>query len=133
MEPVQPEASVVATGLGIKYIGQHCYAYSSAAALTPGEGEVTRLSFTTGSGYIVGELNALNGDTSGDTWAMSVYMNGTLIMDDKTNNAAGGHSDTYNVVPILIPPFTFVEVKLLVAADSDSISAQLVGRVYGAE
>ena len=130
---IQPSASIASPGLGIRYIGQHAYAYSSAAALTAAAGEVTRLSFTTGSGYIVGKLNGLNGDTSGDTWFISVFMNGTLMMSDKTNNASAGHADNFNILPILIPPFTFVEVKLQVGADSDSVSAQLVGRVYGAD
>ena len=53
-EPLPPDASIASTGLGIRYIGEHCYCY-------PGEAQqlnsiVTILSFTTGAGYIVGEL-----------------------------------------------------------------------------
>ena len=54
MEIVQPEASVVQTGLGISYIGDHCYCYPTETVQT--NSILTVLDFTTGSGYIVGQL-----------------------------------------------------------------------------
>ena len=51
---VQPEASVVQTGLGLSYLGEPVYAFSG---LLPVSADVTTvLEFTTGSGYIVGEF-----------------------------------------------------------------------------
>jgi len=114
----------------LEIIGDHAYAYSSAAALTSATGEETRLEFTTGNYYFVGEFNALNGDTSSDLWQVSVFMNGTLIMNDKIWNAAASHNDTFHVIPIIIPPYTQMKVTMQVSADSDSVSSQFIGRIY---
>jgi len=125
-------ATFLGPNKGLSIIGDHCYAISSAAALTAATGEETRLEFQTGSIYIVGTVNALNGDLSGDNWIMRTYYNNILILDDKIKNSAAGHNDTFHVIPIIIPPHTTVKVTMQVEADSDSVSAQIIGRVYDA-
>jgi len=125
-------ATFLGPNKGLSTIGDYAYAYSSAAALTTATGEETRLEFTTGDYVFVGKFNALNGDTSGDTWYTSIFFNGILVMQDKTNNASAGHADNFNVLPVIIPPWTTVKVTIFVGADSDSVSCQFIGRIYNA-
>jgi len=147
MPPVQPNASVVATGLGIRYIGKntseysHCYAYSG-----PYEAKAdpqTVLELTTGSGFIVGEfqLNAavsITNPSAGVRTLAIIYFNGETIaiLQATSTTSSAPHTLTPTTIqPVVIPPFTKVEVKV----DShDNESAQfstvtLTGRVYGAE
>ena len=57
MEPIQPGASIAATGLGIRYIGEHCYAMSgSVTDAGSGSAATSCLDFTTGSGYIIATI-----------------------------------------------------------------------------
>jgi len=135
MAPVQPSANVVATGLGIRYIGQHCYAYSGlfVASATA----ATALDFTTGSGYIVAELqlNAAVSDTGSMKGTFSVLtFNGVsvavLITANSANDAPGSVRQS-----LIIPPFTHVVATIDMessGADNDG-SITLTGRVYGTE
>ena len=50
MEPIQPGASIAATGLGIRYIGNYAYAYSGPVAADNTAGGTALLDFTSGSG-----------------------------------------------------------------------------------
>jgi len=137
MAPVQPEASVAATGLGIRYIGQHAWALSGqfGAANT----EFTMLEFTTGSGYISGEftLNAavrMGLVDVGSICAFSIRFNGEVVSKIKIDtNDKDMQSQGYQ--RLIIPPLT----KVLVSAncsentDNEKLTATFVGRVYGAE
>mgnify|MGYP001346600081 CR=1 FL=1 len=137
MAEIQASASVAATGLGIRYIGEHCYCY-------PGElqqqtGTVTILQFTTGSGYIVGELFvsgavAPGASGGGGNTAFQVKLNGIDTLNIKVETDQEDMSGDSRA-PLLFPPFT--EVILTVAstgADVDRFTtAAFVGRVYGAE
>jgi len=140
MEPaVQPEASVVQTGLDISYIGKHCYAYSGLHVAT--QGFVTHLSFTTGSGYIRGiiQLNGAADDdnpSQGEEATCNIYFNDvsvSLIKADPTGSGSAGNAPSSITQDVLIPPFT--KVVCIVdtgAAESDRYtSVTLIGRVYG--
>jgi hypothetical protein len=133
---VQPEASVVQTGLDIRYVGEHAFAYSGLfAASATAE---TALDFTTGSGYIVAELqlNAAVDDDSGSMkGAFSVLtFNGVnvavLITANSANDAPGSVRQS-----LIIPPFTHVVATIdMEGAGADEYgSITLVGRVYGAK
>jgi hypothetical protein len=137
MEPVQPGASVVQTGLGISYIGEHCYCY-------PGElqqqtGQVTILDFTTGSGYIVGQLFvsgavAPGSSGGGGNTSYQLQLNGIDVLNIKVEtDQEDMPGDTW--APVLLPPFT--DVVLTVASSGANVdrftTASFVGRVYGAE
>jgi len=135
MAPVQPAASVAATGLGIRYIGQHCYCFSGA--ITVGNETKPALAFTTGSGYIVGKLGFtydITGYSAGEEIGYEIKLNGEQIVDA----VYGGNitSPTTNVyeIEILLPPLTKTEVNF-VGTDATGINMQMVftGRVYGAE
>jgi len=132
-----PSTSVAATGLGIRYIGEHVYALSGQ---TPAHTDPQIvLSFTTGSGYIVGEFQ-LNGavnptnPVAGLSSLVNIIFNDEriAIIKSETSSQEMPSSVTQKVI---IPPFTKVEA----ITDSDDIQANryttvtLVGRVYGAE
>jgi len=141
MVPVQPEASVVQTGLGLKYIGsgdhQHAFAYSGLYSASTTDNRIV-LDFTTGSGYIVGriQVNAAVDDDSG-LYAMSfsiIKFNDIGIAIIATSDSAiDGPSVVYQ--PVVIPPLTHVTCTLDnegTAADQFG-SVTFTGRVYGTE
>ena len=129
MAPVQPAASVAATGLGIRYIGEHAYALSGAQ-VDGGTGgpNTTLLDFTTGSGYIKGKIDFSNESSGGADIYFRVTFNGAQAVNLKEGSAT--------IVPmrfdILIPPRTHVVVSWG-AASSFSGNCFLSGRVYGTE
>lgn len=135
-EPLPPDASIASTGRGIRYIGNHCYAFSGAFAATADP--QTTLEFTTGTGYIVGDfqlnaaVNSTNPASGSATLAIIKFNDETIAIikseanvDDLPNNITQ---------KVLIPSLT----KVLITIESnDNQAAQfatvtLVGRVYGA-
>ena len=75
-EPLPPDASIASTGLGIRYIGDYVYAYSGLyVASTTVE---TKLEFTTGAGFIVGQLQ-LNAPVSTGAVQKSIA---TIFLND---------------------------------------------------
>jgi len=126
-DTIPVSASVASTGKGIRYIGQHCYAYSGDIA---GAGsEITYLDFTTGSGYILATLQYGSSIDTGADQEAFLYFNNVLIYHYLHNESR----DQFNLGKIaqemLIPPRTHVKFSINTAA---TWSAQLVGRVYGA-
>jgi len=141
MAPIQPSASVAATGLGLRYIGEHCYAMSGAFGSNTGNQTV--LDFTTGSGYIVGtfQCNGAIHNVTADAGNTSVYkfaFNNIAVAKIKLEtDLESGERGTPSQAnfKILIPPFTNVVVHLDNSeTDSDELNTiTFVGRVYGAE
>jgi len=133
---MQPNASVAATGLGIRYIGKHCYAYSGRLeATTAGQ---TGLDFTTGSGFIVGEIQCnayLQYDNvSLRQGAFKISFN-DLPISELTASDANEDMPASVTQKVLIPPLTKVTVETTASSDdSDNYATlTLIGRVYGAE
>jgi len=128
MPHVQPEASVVQTGLGIRYIGEHCLAYSGT--FNPTTSATTFLNFTSGAGYIVGQLevNADWAGTGGNNVVVEVYFNDIRIIfeQDVANDFVPGDA-TYKLI---IPPNTKVQIDL--TGSTAKANANFTGRVYGA-
>jgi len=127
MVPVQPEASVVQTGFGIRYVGDHCYAYNNASAT---DSETTILEFVSGSGYIVGEFNFNKNTGDGDDMQYQVYLNDQVIQGWIHDYSGRGFR---NLVLLTIPPLTLVKAT---ATNDTSSTGRLVvlsfsGRVYG--
>ena len=135
---VPPEASVASTGLSIRYIGDHCYAYSGF--FSSNTSAQTVLDFTTGSGYIIGILQAdAFVETAGDIGSGAhglcyVEFNGINVALLKTD---GQYEDmpAVTTVNLVIPPFTEVRVKYDASVTTATIEGcvSLTGRVYGAE
>jgi len=136
---VQPSASVASVGKGIRYIGNHCYAYSGAFAAS--NTEQTLFDFTTGSGYIIATLTLTApirmiaaGISGGYPRGWQLDFNSQTVGLYKADTA---QQDMPTVIEaqILIPPLTNV---VLTSIDSGSDAAylgtaDLTGRVYGAE
>jgi hypothetical protein len=132
MAPVQANASVAATGLGIRYVGDYCYAYNNLGASTA---SANIFEFTTGSGVIVGniELNPQFNYSNGAT--------GFTRLRIKFNEALIGllfqeSSDFYRShMNLIIPPLTEVVVEVISSEDTaaEIITVGFTGRVYGTE
>jgi len=126
---IPTSASIASTGKGIRYIGNHCYAYSGVIAL-PSSAE-TYLDFTTGSGYIIAKIK-ISADWSGlggNELYIAFYINGEQIMfeRDTGNNYVPGNLEW----PIFLPPRTHLEIKLNASAAQEA-DVIFIGRVYGA-
>ena len=127
---IQPSASTASTGKGIRYIGDHCYAYSGVISLTASA--VDYLDFTSGSGYIIAKIK-ISADWSGlssNELYIQFYVNGELVMfeRDTGNNYVPGNLEW----PIFLPPNTRLQVQLNAGASQEA-DVIFVGRVYGAE
>ncbi len=137
MPPVQPSASVAATGLGIRYIGTDptfAYAYSGAVNTANENVEVTSLDFTTGGGYVVASFQFHNNQTTGDDIHFTLYLN-SLVVFGITMQYSGNDKVENPATAIIIPPLT--HVKATVANATQNAARQtlitMTGRVYGAE
>jgi len=139
MPPVQANASIAATGLGIRYIGDRCYALS--APLDANTTIDTLLEFETRSGYIVasfhytGYMGADGASSSaGARGICSIYFNANRVYQIMTDNDSGNMAQTYGP-QLIIPPSTIVTVKSTAASTTTDYVAQcaITGRVYGTE
>ena len=138
MAPIQPSASVAATGLGIRYIGKdHCYAFSGTfAAVNTSQ---IMFDFTAGSGYIVATLTLtcpinMAGITAGIHRGYQLDFNSQTVGLYKLQSTDEDMpSDTE--VQILIPPFTAVVLTCIDSSTSNDYlgTANITGRVYGTE
>jgi len=132
MPSVQPEASVAATGLGIRYISDYAYGYSGEITLTTSD--TTMLLFTTGSGIILAKTQFfyLAQGGSGTDANFSVKFNDLEILqfEDDRDIREGLWP---NPIPLVIPPQTKVELIGKVDASTEVAYATFTGRVYGAE
>jgi len=134
-EPLPPDASIASTGLGISYIGEHCYCYPGETVQTAST--LTVLDFTTGAGYIVGQLFvsgavAPGSSGGGGNTSYQLKLNGIDVLNIKLEtDQEDMPGDTW--APLLFPPFTDVELTVASSgADVDRFTtASFVGRVYG--
>jgi len=139
MAPVQPGASVAATGLGLRYIGsgdiQHVYAFSGQVSVD--DSQVSLIEATTGSGYIVGKVQFNYGaiDDASDFEYLILLNDIRVFIYTVTGAHQSTASEPDNFINILVPPFT----KFVLAARRRTGSSPqnqfvaLVGRVYGAK
>ena len=123
-------------GLGIRYVGEHAYAYNTAPA---SETASNILEFTTGAGYIVGtiQLNAnvkASDPATGVIATLDVTLNGETAMILKATTSDALTPSTASC-DIIIPPFTRVAASIDTNANTATYigSVALIGRVYGAD
>ena len=134
-EGIPPTASVASVGKSLRYLGEHCYAYSGLYAAS--QTAQTVLDFTTGAGYIVATFQ-LNGnvddDSGGFVGAFSVIsFNEITIAVIKTASSAED-SPTTVAIPLVVPPFTRLQASIDSSTDSADAWGSLIftGRVYDA-
>ena len=129
-------ASVASTGTGIRYIGDHCYAYSGQVAPATDGSQTTLLDFTSGTGYIIGQLfmNGTNNGTSGTGFVdnFELVLNGIVSMSYKIETA---QEDMPSAIEgqIVIPPLTDVLVRVRSTSNNVNwtVTSSITGRVYG--
>ena len=130
---VQPEASVVQTGLAIRYVGDHCYSYSGLIPVASSQGEVTLIEDMSGSGFIVGNCQFFYGVSSTNEFLYRIYFNDVVGIAYHVHNFRDSTPD--EKVGVIIPPFTKIKLTAenLSADTGRNQSASLTGRVYGTE
>jgi hypothetical protein len=142
MDPVQPGASVAATGLGIRYIGsgeyQHAYAMSGEITINSGTSPVTMLSFTTGSGYILATIDFTLDQTnlsSSNKWGWLIKLNDQVVMHYLTEVHSTRANNDVDTTTLLIPPLTKFEAQCLSPDDANDVdfTVTMAGRVYGSD
>ena len=118
----------------LEIIGDHCYAYSGSFPSTTSP--VTRLSFTSGNFYVVGEIRLcgmlhINTPPNGRIAVMTVTMNGQTVILSKVDNEAEDMPSA-DIAPIIIPPYTEVGVSIDTDDDSDDYvgTVSVTGRIY---
>jgi len=134
---IPTSASIASTGLGIRYIGNYAYAYSGQFDASTSSQAL--LSFTTGAGIIVGEIQIsgpldFDAPNDGRVCNTTVAFNGEIIAI-LHNDPAAAIKFNDNQIRVTIPPLTNVTINNI-ANDNDAnfqISAVFTGRVYGAE
>ena len=124
---IQPSASIASTGPGIRYIGQHCYAYSGLLAGATAS-ETTYLEFQTGAGFIQGEF-AVGSTNETTRKKVYIYFNGVNVLTQDIDN----NYPWPNKFNFIIPPLTRVQVTLKLNGDEGMSSwFTFCGRVYDA-
>jgi len=134
MPHVQPEASVVRTGLDLRYIGQHCYAYSQSLNFDDSP-EVTLLEFTSGAGYIAAQIICMRSDTDGLDSLHKVYLNDELVMIVPLGSGTTHIDASQAPYNLMFPPITNVKITVVNISNTSTGTGlvTLIGRVYGAE
>jgi hypothetical protein len=130
---IPTSASIVSTGSGIRYIGEHCYAFSGLITDNDsGSPEITLLDFISGSGYIDARLSILSDETGAAALYTLIELNGVGVFRLDGDASAIGSFQFDNPFYMIIPPFTHFHLK--VGSNSTVVfSAMITGRVYGAE
>ena len=107
-DTIPVSASIASTGLGIRYIGDHAYAYSGTFVASTSEQTV--LDFTTGSGYIVATLTLtapidMTAVQDGSFRGYQLDFNGQTVGLYKVESVSEDMPSNTET-QILIPPFT---------------------------
>jgi len=140
---IPTSASIASTGLGIRYVGNHIYAFSGEIGTDAAQSLTAMLEFTTGNHYIIGKwtvCGSVNKDGVSATGGIDQFylsFNGLGIQTLKTDSASYPQEDspTNYTIPILIPPNSEVLCQGVSTINNANwtISQVIIGRVYGAE
>jgi len=135
-DTIPVSASTASVGQGIRYIGEHCYAFSGAVT-TLNNAYATLLSFTSGSGYAIVDIILNASTTDNDPAAglrsnFKIIMNGAVVGNFATVSGQGSAASATDVIPFIIPPQTTVVISNRATATTGTVYCQITGRVYGA-
>jgi len=135
-DAIPVSASIASAGFGIRYIGQHCYAYSGAfdCGGSASGAETTYLNFVTGSGYIIAKIQWLNAQISGtaDNF-IQVNLNDISVAQARMETGNESNHTNPKTLHLVIPPLTKFEFLFDTSADPVVNTVVFTGRVYGAE
>ena len=115
------------TGTSLNYIGKFVYAYSGPLATAgSGSADVTALDFSTGNEIINCTVSQCDDGGGTADKLMSIKLDGQAIWQCRyTDNATNKGEQP---IPIVLPPFTHVEV-LIGSAASENMSVMLSGEI----
>ena len=120
-------------GTGLNYIGDHAYAYSGGIDVD--ENVTSLLKFTTGGLYVKGRFQpqyfVANAGQATEDYRFAVKFDSQEV--SSTLIAEGTDRDAfYNVVNLIIPPYTKVEITAANVTDTNTraVGAIVTGRVY---
>ena len=113
----------------LEVIGDHCFAYSGPIEdAASGSAATTLLKFTSGNYYSIVEFGQYNDHAGGQNIYITIAMNGTIILSADFDTTT--YDNGQQPIPLLIPPYTDVEVKWGVDTVTETMSAYMVGRIY---
>ena len=131
-EVVPVGASVVSTGLGIRYVGNWAYSYSGILGID--NTETSMLEFISGSGVIIADIQPFYAEGSGgNSYFYQLYLNDIVVLGFASDGAVNPFGYGTTEIKVIIPPFTKVKFTAQNAAsgDSNDQAVTLSGRVYG--
>ena len=115
----------------LEIAGDHAYAYSGAVTTVgTGSANTSTSKFKTGNFYFVGTVSAQNDSTGDVTSFLAVSLNGIAVIDIRFDAASISAITMDFPLPIIIPPYTDVEVNVGVNTSSNVWTTQIVGRIY---
>jgi len=135
-----PVSSGNAAGIGtsLNYLGEH--AYATSGNIPDLDSQQTMLKFTTANSYIIGKfsffgsthINQASGSIgTGNIANFQLLLDGQVVAVVKTDTAQED-MPAEMVIPMLLPPFAKIEIKVVSAAAASTYATQVtfVGRVY---
>ena len=133
MAPVQPNASVAATGLGIRYVGS--WAYGLSGFVDVNNVETSLLDFTSSAGFIVAKIQFNYVENETDAFQFRVYFNEIAVQALRMYGKKDYKDSTEYPLILVIPPTTHVRCtgRNIENSSSREQVVALSGRVYGAE
>jgi len=127
-------STFLAPNKGLSIVGTHAYGYSGEILVSQTATSSTFFDFTSGNYYFKGVMQFNYYDTSGDDdIRYDIKFNGSVVMSYLTGNAKV-YTSPDNVVPLIIPPRTAVEVVGYNESTTNGRKniGSIVGRVYDA-
>jgi len=131
-DTIPVSATVASTGLGLRYIGQHCFGYSGIVSVD--NTETALIDTVSSAGYLTlfWDSSYSPGAYTTDRYTFKLYLNDLLIHAEfhYDNNI-----ETMGITRILIPPLTRLKITAqnVTNTSSQDCLTILSGRVYGAE
>jgi len=132
-EAVAVSATIAATGLGVRYIGDDPqFAFSYSGMVASDNVETSLLDFHSQTGIIVGEFQPVYATEASNNqhYLFRVYFNNQTIYRTIVKDGA---QDAILEIRITIPPLTHVKATAENVSDTTSLdmAAIITGRVYG--
>jgi hypothetical protein len=131
---VQPEASVVQTGPGIRNVGNYAYGYSGQIDLD--NTTQTLFSYTNGKSVFVGQFQMLFDKTqfnTGEALGYTIKFNDLIVARLELEASATTTESIQSPVNLVVPPLT----QVLITGDTDGgsivVTGLVTGRTYGEE
>ena len=130
-DTIPVSASVASTGPGIRYIGDHVYAYSGTISVS---GSLTELlNFNVGTEYLVGslELHGTFAQIGQSQIRINILLNEQSIIDTYWEQALDATFLDYPT-KLVIPPLTDVIIQMSQASGVNrNMQATFIARAYG--